>query len=363
MVNWPMVKLTDVCRPKQWPTISGPDLLPEGYPVFGANGQIGFYSTYNHEEPTVLITCRGATCGTINVSAPCSYVTGNAMALDSLSPEIDRGFLAHYLRHRHLDDVISGSAQPQITREGLANLTIPRPPFAEQRRIAAILDQAEALRTKRRRALGQVDTLIQSIFIDHFNPREVERQNWSIMPLNSLGKISTGRTPSGDLEGMYGGSIPFLTPGDLRGFIDQPAKRTLSIAGGLQVRTARAGSTAVCCIGATIGKMGFLTGDSAFNQQINVVEWGPAIDDLYGFVALNQLKEEIIQRGASTTLPILKKSSFEQLFLPVPPIQLQAKFRTRVETILRLQRTATRQAVSIDDLSASLQARAFEGAL
>ena len=75
------VSLSDVCRPKQWKTISKSQLTTEGYPVYGANGRIGFYSEYNHELPTLLITCRGATCGALNVCEPRSYVTGNAMAL------------------------------------------------------------------------------------------------------------------------------------------------------------------------------------------------------------------------------------------------------------------------------------------
>ena len=172
MNQWPRVKLTEICRPKQWPTISGSDLLDSGYPVYGANGKIGFYSSFNHEEPTILITCRGATCGTINVSESKSYVTGNAMALDKLHPQMDLGFLAHYLRHRRLDDVISGTAQPQITREGLANLTVPQPEQSQQRRIAAILDQAEALRAKRRKALAKLDTLTQSLFRYSFGDPE-----------------------------------------------------------------------------------------------------------------------------------------------------------------------------------------------
>jgi type I restriction enzyme S subunit len=60
------VLLTALCRPKQWKTISTRDLKSKGYPVYGANGKIGFYDIYTHENPTLLITCRGATCGTIN---------------------------------------------------------------------------------------------------------------------------------------------------------------------------------------------------------------------------------------------------------------------------------------------------------
>ena len=108
-----------------------------GFPVYGANGQIGFYHSFNHEESTVLITCRGATCGTINISPPKAYITGNAMALDSL----DKGkvllrFLFYALKFRGLGDVITGTAQPQITRQSLKNVEFPLPPLDEQHPVA-----------------------------------------------------------------------------------------------------------------------------------------------------------------------------------------------------------------------------------
>jgi type I restriction enzyme S subunit len=78
------VLLTEICNPKQWKTITSSELEDEGFPVFGANGVIGYYHNYNHEEATILITCRGATCGTLNICSQKSYVTGNAMALDDL---------------------------------------------------------------------------------------------------------------------------------------------------------------------------------------------------------------------------------------------------------------------------------------
>jgi hypothetical protein len=80
---WPVVALGDVCKPKQWPTLSKADMEEDGYPIFGANGQIGFSSTYTHETPTLLVGCRGS-CGTIHITPPQAYANGNAMALDSL---------------------------------------------------------------------------------------------------------------------------------------------------------------------------------------------------------------------------------------------------------------------------------------
>lgn len=128
-MGWPDKPLAKLCNPKQWPTISTRELKDSGFPVYGANGQIGFYDTYNHEYATVLITCRGATCGTVGVCAPKSYVTGNAMALDDPNlEETSIEFLKWFLRTRGLSDTITGSAQPQITRASLTPVRVFVPP-------------------------------------------------------------------------------------------------------------------------------------------------------------------------------------------------------------------------------------------
>jgi type I restriction enzyme S subunit len=127
-MGWPDEPLAKLCNPKQWPTISTRELKESGFPVYGANGRIGFFDKFNHEHATVLITCRGATCGTVGVCTPKSYVTGNAMALDDPDPDkTSIEFLKWFLRLRGLSDTISGSAQPQITRAGLAPVRVFTP--------------------------------------------------------------------------------------------------------------------------------------------------------------------------------------------------------------------------------------------
>jgi type I restriction enzyme S subunit len=139
--EWAKPLLTDLVNPKQWKTISTKDLLEEGYVVYGANGKIGFYNEFTHEKQTLMITCRGATCGNLHISEPYSYINGNAMALDEQPVDlIGVNFLRHVLEARGLEDTISGSAQPQITRQGLSEVRIPFPPLAEQKVIAEKLD-------------------------------------------------------------------------------------------------------------------------------------------------------------------------------------------------------------------------------
>lgn len=75
------VPLLSLCQPKQWPTLSGKQMQPDGFPVYGANGPIGFSDRYTHLGPVLLAGCRGS-CGTLHITPPKSYANGNAMAFD-----------------------------------------------------------------------------------------------------------------------------------------------------------------------------------------------------------------------------------------------------------------------------------------
>lgn len=168
MIAWPTKALSEICRPRQWPTLSKADMLPAGLPVYGANGVIGYTDRPTHRDQTILIGCRGS-CGTVHRLQPPAYANGNAMALDELRSDIvDLNFLEHFLRHRGFEDVTTGASQPQIVQRNLNLIRIPVPPLGEQQRIAAILDQADELRRKRQRAIDRLNQLGQAIFHEMF---------------------------------------------------------------------------------------------------------------------------------------------------------------------------------------------------
>lgn len=178
--EWTETFLPEICNPKQWKTISTSELTETGYVVYGANGKIGFYSTYTHEKPTLMITCRGATCGNLHISVPFAYINGNAMALDEL-PEnlITQKYLYYALKARGLDDAISGSAQPQITRQGLSVVNLRIAPLAEQQQIAQKLDEL----------LAQVDTL--KTRLDAI-PNILKRFRQSVLAAAVSGRLTEG---------------------------------------------------------------------------------------------------------------------------------------------------------------------------
>ena len=185
------VKLTDICSPKQWENLPTSKLLENGYPVYGANGVIGYYNEYNHENPVIAITCRGTTCGTINITAPKAYVTGNAMCLDNVCSDVLQEYLYYYLIHYDFNRVISGSAQPQITRQGLKKVEIKLYSVEEQRKVIEILNKTRAVIDKRKHELQKLDKIIKSRFVEMFGD-ENNSKKWDVVNVEDVADVQVG---------------------------------------------------------------------------------------------------------------------------------------------------------------------------
>ena len=138
--EWRVVRLGEVAGMRQGQVLPTSSFTQYGYPVYGANGRIGWFSAYTHAEEEVLVTCRGATCGTINISPPKSFITNNAMIVTPIrNDQLRKDYLAFALQVADLVSCITGSGQPQITKGKLSLIQIPLPPLPEQRAIAHVL--------------------------------------------------------------------------------------------------------------------------------------------------------------------------------------------------------------------------------
>jgi|LakMenE18May11ns_1017448.scaffolds.fasta_scaffold9947087_2 type I restriction enzyme S subunit len=139
------MKLGEVCRVYQPETIAKKSLPADGtFPVYGANGKIGLNDRYNHEEPQLLLGCRGSV-GSVHISEPFSWINGNAMVVQAFETIITRDYLKYaFLGGININDAISGTAQPQITRESLSPIQIFVPSLEKQREIVEKLDSAFA---------------------------------------------------------------------------------------------------------------------------------------------------------------------------------------------------------------------------
>jgi type I restriction enzyme M protein len=184
-----LVELSEVCDLYQPQTISASDFKENGdYKVFGANGVIGYYDKYNHEDSEVLITCRGATCGTINFSEPKSWITGNAMVAKPIDNRINKRFLFHLLKVSDLSSVITGAAQPQITRASLSPFKIPLPPITVQSEIETKIEQYEKIIAGARQV------------VENYKPHIDIKPEWEMVELGSVCEINPKKSELKDLN-------------------------------------------------------------------------------------------------------------------------------------------------------------------
>lgn len=126
--GWSDATLEDYCQMYQPKTLGLKELVPNGkYRVYGANGLIGYYDEYNHSKSEIAIACRGNSCGAVNRSMPYSWITGNAMVMKMRDESIHNEFIAKSVPYINISGAISGSGQPQLTRENLNPIRLIKP--------------------------------------------------------------------------------------------------------------------------------------------------------------------------------------------------------------------------------------------
>ena len=114
--NGNIVHLGEIARIYQPQTISSTELTEDGFLVYGANGIIGKYKEYNHKTEQICITCRGNTCGMVNYTKPMSWITGNAMVIntDEHQNKVCKRYLYHYLSAYNFNSIIQVSQVNKI---------------------------------------------------------------------------------------------------------------------------------------------------------------------------------------------------------------------------------------------------------
>jgi type I restriction enzyme, S subunit len=150
--------------------------------------------------------------------------------------------------------------------------------------------------------------------------------DWSLTPLNELGEVITGSTPSTKKAEYWGGKIPFVTPGDIGQSVRVVhTKRTVTESGLHVSRALPADAVLVTCIGATIGKLGITSEQCSANQQINALVCNEGAVPVYVYYALANRVEALRALAGHTAVPIVNKRTFEQLPVPLPPLGEQRK--------------------------------------
>ena len=356
--DWEVRRLGEIVEVKQGKNISTLNLKEWGYPVFGANGLIGYADIYHYEEPQVLISCRGSTCGIVNWSLPKSYVNNNAMAL--LPKAINKKYLYFTMvlnfNSGRIDETITGTGQPQITKETLEPFLIIYPPLPEQSRIATVLSWFDDLIEVKKRQNEILEktamAIFKSWFID-FEPFKDEEfvyneelgkkipKGWEVKRLGEVIKIESGGSAPQREEYFIEGKNPFVRVKHLTNqpcvedadFITDEAVELHSL------KLYREGSILFQRSGEslTFARVNILPFDAYIVNHLAVIPNLPSTKPWmeFSFFTLKNILIEAIEERAGTALPYIRVSDIENKIINIPPPSLLQSFHSLVEPLFQ----------------------------
>lgn len=262
----------------------------------------------------------------------------------------------------------AGAVVKNLNIELVKGVTIPLPPLPEQRRIADILDKADAVRRKRKEAIALTEELLRSAFLEMFGDPVSNPKGWLLVPMTALGVVTTGNTPSRDVSAYFGSAVEWIKSDNINtsSHYLTRASEGLSETGREVGRTARSGSTLMTCIAGSpqcIGNVALANREVAFNQQINAVTPLPHVDHRFLYVLL-LLAKRLVQAASTNGMKgMVSKGKLERVLLFAPPPEQQRAFGRFFDRVLILDGKARDAVAYADALFASLVHRAFRGEL
>jgi len=290
--------------------------------------------------------------------------------LRARASQLDARYLYQWVKSpRFVSDMVrkaTGASYPAVSDRIVCESKLPLPPLPEQRRIAEILDNADALRAKRRAALAQLDTLTQAIFLDMFGDPIANPRQWPTKKLAALGSLDRGvsRHRPRNAPELLGGPYPFVQTGDVAncdGYV-RDFSATYSEAGLRQSKMWPAGTLCIT-IAANIAKTGILTFDACFPDSIVGFRADEQATVEYVRCWLSLLQASLEDRAPESAQKNINLEILRGLDIPTPDTTLLKEFARRVEAVESLKGHERDAQANLDVLFAALQHRAFRGEL
>ena len=362
--------------------ITASERIPGPYPYYGANGQQDSVADYIFDEPLILLAEDGGLFdqpdrGIAYVIEGKTWVNNHAHVLRPRGHARLR-YLVRVLENYDVTPWITGSTRAKLTKAGASKIQIPLPPLAEQKRIAAILDAADALRAKRREALAQLDTLLQSTFLDMFGDPVTNPMGWEV---RSLGDLAVKKPNNGvfrrnpEYSESLDSTLPVVWVAELfRGnCIDVSESRRLE------------------ATQAEIEKYGLFPGDLLFCRsslkldgiaynnvflgkreealfECHLIRVSPRTDVVNPVFLNLQLRSVPMRallklKSKTATMTTIDQKALSSVGVVVPPVGLQSRFAAVVESVEQQRARQRAHLAELDTFFASLQSRAFRGDL
>lgn len=321
----------------------------------------------------IALNGQGRTRGTVAM-LDIDQATCNQSVI-SMNPKDSDKLLSEYLfvtlrsMYSELRNLTGDKKRSGLNMRVLREFRIPLPPLAEQKRIATILDAADALRAKRRESLAQLDTLIQATFLEMFGDPVANPKGWPVYQFGSLGTSRLGKMLDAAKQ-TETDRFPYLANLNVqwnRFVLDDLREMTFTKAD--RAEFALQPGDLLICEGGEVGRAAIWQGDRKhvyFQKALHRVRLDPitAVPEFVLWYMWFMAKHGgFSDFTTSATIAHLTGVKLKKLPVPLPPIELQQQFATISHSIDKYKEILTEHCDSLDELFASLQSRAFAGEL
>lgn len=388
MIVFPQVRIGDICKlingkafkPEDWSTSGVPIIRIQNLndPSKPFNYWDGLLDRQVRIKPNDVLFAWSGTPGT---SFGAHIWNGPAGILNQhiFLVELDDRVITKdwwvYTVNNQINELIDlahgGVGLKHVTRRMIDDMLIPLPPLEEQKRIAAILDQADGLRRKRQRALDRVNQLGQAIFIEMFGDPTTNPMNWPVGIIRDLLEgAKYGTSAKANTDGV---GIPVLRMGNLTydGKIDLSDLKHVELSDDeFDKYTTRLGDILFNRTNSKelVGKTAVVTQDEPFaiagylvrartNERGNPHYISAYMNSAHGKTTLRNMCKNIV--GMAN----INAQEFQNIAIAVPPKELQDDFALRLDQIRTATEVRASGVRSSDKLFTSLQHRAFRGEL
>ena len=374
MSGWPEVELGEICEFKYGKSLPAEARDGGPFSVYGSNGVVGSHSAAITGAPVVIIGRKGS-FGEIEYSTSPCWPIDTTYFVDSTATKTDLKWLSYRLRGLGLTTLNRAAAIPGLNREDAYRQRLLLPPLDEQRRIAAILDQADALRAKRRQVLAHLDALNQSIFHDMFG--DLVHGNWQVEPLGLLSpRIDSGTSPVCETRAALPGEwgvlkLGAVTYGEFRGSENKAYLGDVTSMLGNEVKpgdvlmTRKNTRDLVGAVAVVEDHVisGLLIPDLVFRLHLDRERLDA---EYFHTLMMTPVKRAIVKTlasGSAGSMPNISKARLRGLAIELPPMELQREFARRIASGKVQKANVQRMMVDCDTLFTALQSRAFRGEL
>lgn len=389
-MSWPMVKLKDVSKLIDYGLTASADVDCDG-PLFLRITDLGDDGVNWSKVPRcvcddkkkqknllekgdIVFARTGATTGKSYLISDVCEDTVFASYLIRVRPtkKVHSPFLAYFFKSPNywyqIGGMSSGATLPGVNASKLSELEIPLPPLEEQKRIAAILDKADAIRQKRKQAIALADEFLRSVFLDMFGDPVSNPKGWEMRNLGDICQCINGdrskNYPSGD-DLVDDGVIFLSTKNIVNGELDLAFQQYIteekfgSLGRGKllpddMVITLR-GTLAQCALFTCGYNTGFI------NAQLMIVRAGDQIlpKFLHSLMMSRGFNRELKALGNGAAVPQLTAKQIKELKIILPPLDIQEKF----VALQRFTKNVALKQVEAPEMFSSLSQKAFSGQL